>query len=281
MLLRFLNSNFGFFAPRMFFEGDAGDGSGGGDGDANSPFQFSGKFVEKTDPRTKNKIKVPVEIDAYFGHVIGGVREEIEGKYKPMIKTLEDQNSDLSSVRDEYEKLKALSMSTEERARADAKKVIDEHDRIAKAAKDEAGFFKGLFEKTKVENDVLASFGDIALFNPDQVKQLFIAEGKAHPEQVVGADGKPVPDEWETRVALMVPNDKGEDELVEGTPKQLFSRWINAKRNLHHKVIAGNPGAGSRTQQTFGKNAKVDLSELDPKSRIDEARRQGIIKQNK
>jgi hypothetical protein len=254
------------------FLGPDDGGAGGDDGvklSGDDGVKLSGKFIEKTDPVSGKKVKIPVEYDSVLGHFISKTREETERRFKPMLEALESEKADLSGIKAEYEKLKEASMTAEERAQNNAKKVIDEHEKKRKVAEDERDRFKNLFFSSTIRNEILSSFGDIKLCNPEQVAILFETEGGARPEELVDSEGKPT-NRWGAKVKLMLEDDKGNPEEVEGSPKELFKRWIGLERNAHHVQNNIIPGGGSR-QGTHTKG-KTDFSKLPPKERIDAAR---------
>lgn len=254
----------------IYFEGDDGSGTGGASSGQDDPFSgFSGKMVEKVDPVSGQKIKMPVELDSVIGHFISQTRKESELKFKPMIDALENEKADLSNIKAEFEKLKEASMTVEERAQANAKKVIDEHERKMRSATEDAAKWKEMYFSTVIGNDILSSFGDVKLCNPQQVAVLFKTEGEARVEEKINSDGKPS-GKFETRVTLTLENDKGEPETIEGTPSDLFKRWIALDRNAHHIQNDIMPGAGSKNGTMRG--GKIDYSKLPPKERLDAAR---------
>jgi len=259
---------------RIFYAEDdgTGGGSGGGgeSGEGDKGMKFSGVLIEKQDPITKKIFQIPKELEPILGHFINYTRGETEKKYKPMLEALESEKNDLTGIKAEYEKLKEASMTAEDRAMANAKKAIAEYERKALTSEEKSKKFERLFSDAIVDNDILTSFGATKLCNADQVKILFREEGGAHYEEKVDGEGKPT-GKYGTRMTLALENDKGEPELVEGTPAELFSRWIKLERNAHHVLLDMGTGGGSR-QGTSTKGGKVDFLKLPPKERIDAAR---------
>lgn len=257
----------------------AKDGDSGGTGDAgDAGVQFSGKFKEMIDPVTQSKIKIPVELETFFGHAISttrnSVKTELEAKFKPTLEALEREAGEGSQAKAELEKLKLESMTAEERAQANAKKVISEHEKKANLAAEEAGTWKSRFEKSTIKNDIMTSFGDIKLCNPGQSAVLFEHEGNAKISEVVDADGKPT-GSFETRVSLLLEDKNGNQERVEGSATELFKRWIQLERNSHHVMNTMASGSGSRG----GGGNKTGMShdaimKLSPVERMRKAREQ-------
>jgi len=259
---------------RQFFGPDDGSGGGGDNsGDNSSGDTPAQKFVEIVDPVTQQKVKVPAGLDSLFGHIISKTRSETESQFKPIMAKLEEENADLSVVREEVEKLRQASMTAEERAQENAKKVISEHEKKAKNAIDEANTWRGRFETSIIKNDILSSFGDVKLCNPNQVAILFEAEGKAKPSEIVDSEGKPT-NEFEARVKLVLEDDRGQPETVEGTPKELFGRWIKLDRNSHHVMNDLPPGSGARPGKPSGKYSQEQLAAMNPTERMKFAREQ-------
>lgn len=228
-------------------------------------------YIEKTDPETGQKFKIPKDLEAVLGHYISSTRKEVERKYKPMIEALESEKAEFGDIKAEYEKLKEASMTAEERAQANAKKVIDEYERKAKAIAEDAEKYRQLFFDTTKRNDIMSAFSGFDLCNPVQTAILLEAEGRARVEEKVDNDGKPT-GAYETRITLNIPDGKGNVESIDGTPTELFPRWISLDRNLHHKKNPMNPGAGTRHMN--GKTGKQDFSNLSPVERMRAARNQ-------
>lgn len=247
MLKHFLMNpqGFGRVDLQLFAEGDAGDGKPGGDAIP----KFSGNFKEMVDPISNQKVMVPVELETFFGHTISktrdSIKKEFESKYQPMIDALQAEAGEGSKAKEELEKIRLEAMTAEERAQANAKKVIDEAAKEKKLALDEANKYKSLFEKSTIKTDIMSSFGDAKLCNPAQVAMLFEMEGRAVVSQKVNDEGKPI-DAYETRVSLVLEDKNGNPETVEGTPAELFKRWISLDRNSHHVLSTVTPGSGAK-----------------------------------
>lgn len=261
----------GFTFDLQLFAGDAGAGEGGsgaGDGSGDG----SATFIEKVDPVTGKPVKIPAELDKVLGHFISKTRSEVEGKYKPIIEGIESEKADFVAIKAEYEKMKEASMSAEERAQANAKKVIDEAVKRERLAMDDAKTWKTRFEKSTIQNDILTSFGKTELCNPGQVAMLLEAEGRARISEVVDDEGKPT-GRFETRLTLELQTDKGETETVEGSPTELFKRWIALDRNAHHMRNELASGSGSRAGvKPGGKFSSAEFQKLPPVERMRMAR---------
>ena len=251
-------------------DGDPNAGNGSGDGDPNAVVKLSGKFKEIIDPVSKKSVKIPVEFDAVLGHFISSTRTNVEQQFKPLLEKISGENTELKDIKTEYDRLKEQSMSAEERAQANAKKVIQEHEKTAKAASEEAATWKTRFERSTVRNDIFAAFGDTKLCNPGQVALLFENEGRAKVAEVIDEDGKTT-GAFETRMTLTLENDKGESEKIEGTPAELFKKWIKMERNLHHVQNDIAPGAGARPHKSMA--GKIDPN-LSPVERMNQFRLQ-------
>lgn len=263
------------FDLQRFGDGET-DGEPGGDSGsqgkqgAQDNFGFSGKFVEKVNPVTKKTMRIPVEMEAVIGNFISATRGAVEGQYKPLLEKLENEASELKDIQIEYEKLKELSMTAEERAQENAKKKILEHEKTAKKASEDATMWKQRFEQSTIRNDILSSFGDEKLFNPAQVAMLFQNEGEARISEVVDDEGKPT-GKFETKMTLALEDEKGEPEIVEGTPNELFKKWIKLDRNLHHVQNDITPGGGTKPTGNSRGGGKIDTS-LHPTERMKQYR---------
>lgn len=260
-------------AVKQYFEGDdgtGGSGGTGGDGDKNA----GAKFIEKTDPVTGNKVKIPAELDNVIGHFISTTRSETEKKYKPLVEQLQNEKTDVDALKAEMEKLRQANMSAEEIARENAKKVIQEHEKTAKMATEEAKTWKERFEKTMIKNDIFASFAGIELCNAKQTAILFENEGRAKISEKVDADGRPTGD-FETRMIVELVDAKNNPMVVEGTPEELFKRWIALDRNSHHRKNQLPVGGGSRTTggQANIKSLETErMAGMSPTERLNAAR---------
>lgn len=256
-------------------EGDNGGGQGGGQpagGEGGDGKQQT--FVEKVDPVTGKTVKIPAEIESVIGHFVSKTRSEVEAKFKPILEQFENEKTDIETMRSEYEKLKEASMTAEERAQENARKKIQEHERTAKEKSEEATKWKGMFEKSTIRNDIFGAFGDAKLCNPGQVATLFQMEGNAFISEVVDNDGKPTGN-FETRVRMVLEDDKGNPEEIEGTPAELFKKWISLERNSHHLVNTVSPGSGSRAGgNRLGGYNHDQLLKMSPTERMKAGREQ-------
>jgi len=256
-----------------------GDEPGGG----GTP-KFSGQYKEMLDPVSKTKVMVPVELETFFGHTISqtrnAVKDEYEGKYKPLLETLEKEAGEGSQAKAELEKLRLDAMSAEDRAQANAKKVIEEHEKARKIAVEESSSWKQRFEKSTIKNDIMSSFGDAKLCNASQVAMLFEMEGQAKISEVVDEDGKPT-GSFETRVTLMLEDKEGKPEKVEGTAQELFKRWIQLERNSHHVLNTMPAGSGSKGGggNMGGRLSTEAIMAMNPAARIQLSREQGKKRQ--
>jgi len=271
--------NAGFLAPDTGAgtEGDAGvmgtEGDAGVAIDTGIPSKaplFTGATVEKKDPINGQTLKIPTELEPYLGHIISSTRNAIEGQYKPLLEKLEGDNAELAEVRGELQKIKEASMTAEEKAQTNAKRKIAEHEIRMKNALTDTEMWKGRFQETTITNDIFSSFGDTVLCNPEQTAILLQREGKASVVEVLGTDGKPTGD-FQTRLALNLVNEKsGDTELTEGTPKELFKRWVNQNDNLHHLVNNLNPGGQSNSNKKGAKG--IDFMAMSAEERLNVAR---------
>jgi len=277
---RFLRNLISLFFCTTFYEDDPGAaGGGGGGGDNKGDFKFSGEFVEIKDPKTGNKIKVPKELkmDEIIGHTISTTRDTVEEKYKNLmteIENLKSENKDLSRVQEEYQRLRESQMSEKEKIESNAAKVIKDHERAAKEATETAAKWKALFEKSTIRNDILSSFGDVKLFNPGQVALLFENEGNARISEKIGNDGKPT-GKFETMLTLTLEDKDGKPETIEGTPSELFQKWIDLERNFHHRQNELPPGGGT-PPSAKGKGAGIDWGSMKATDKLNKARELGL-----
>ena len=231
---------------------------------------FSGTMVEKKDPVSGETIKIPVELDPYIGHLISSTRKNIESQYKPLVEKLEGDTAEFAEVKAELEKLREASMTAEEKAAENARRKIAEHEIATKNAQQQATQWKDMYMNSVVKNDILNSFGDAKLNNPEQVAILMENEGRARVEEVLDSSGKGT-GQYQTIVTLQLTNEStGYLENVEGTPKELFKRWCNEERNLHHIQNSLNPGGNSNPGSRKG--GKVDYMSLSPTERLNAAR---------
>jgi hypothetical protein len=252
----------GFIFDMQRFAEDGGDD---GAGEAEPKIEY----IDKKDPETGQSFKIPKDLEPIIGHFISSTRKEVEKRYKPMVEALESEKAEFGDIKAEYEKLKEANMTAEERAQANAKRVIEEHERKTKAIVEESEKYRQLFFDTTKRNDIMSAFAGFDLCNPMQTAILLEAEGRARVEEKIDNDGKPT-GFYETRITLNIQNDKGETETIDGTPEELFKRWINLDRNLHHIKNPLNPGAGTR--HVNGKTGKQDFSNLSPVERMRAAR---------
>lgn len=232
---------------------------------------FSGTLVEKKDPVSGQSYKVPVELEPFIGHLISSTRNSVESQYKPIVEKLQGDTSELSEVRAELQKLQEAQMTAEEKAQANAARKIAEHEAQARNASEESKQWKTRFMDTMIKNDIYGSFGDLKLCNPEQTAILLQSEGRATVEEVLDHLGKPT-GQFQTRLTLQLMNETtGNMEIVEGTPKELFKKWIGQERNMHHQLNNLIPGGNSSGGPNRGRNG-VDYMKLSPEERLRVAR---------
>jgi len=162
-------------------------------------------------------------------------------------------------------------MTAEERAQSNAKKVIDAALIEKKTALEEATTWKARYEKSTIKNDIMSSFGDAKLCNPGQAAMIFEMEGQAFISEVVDNEGKPT-GQFETRVRLMLEDKNGNPEPVEGTPQELFKKWIELDRNTHHLLNTMSAGSGARGGVNRGGMNTEQFNNLSPQERMKRAR---------
>lgn len=260
--------------PFIMHEGDKGGGAGG-EGDKNDKTPPV-EMVEIPDPVTGSKVQIPKEYSILLGHVISKQREEVEGKYKPLLKELDEEKERSAGVQAQLDKIKEESMSAQERAEHNAKKVIDEHEKKRKSAEEETAKFKALYFKTIIRNSVHEAFGDTKLCNPEQTAILFEAQGTPEIEEVVDGLGKPT-GEFQPKFTFKFQNDNGEFEPVSGSAKELFKKWIELPENWHHIQNDLPPGGNSRGSQNRVKQhglSDEDYNKLSPSEKLKMARKQ-------
>jgi len=255
---------------KIFYNEDTGGGDGGAPAKEDSP--FSGTMVTKKDPVTGDEFQVPVELESRFGHFISKTRSEIESKYKPIVEKLQGETSELEEVKAELEKIRQENMTAEEKAQEQVTKKIKEFEGKANEAIEESQKWKSQFFSNKITTDIMQSFGKASLNNPQQTALIFQQEGNAKVEEILDEVGKGT-GRYETRMTVQITNDKGEPVTIEGTPSELFERWINEDRNLHHLKNQMNPGGGSgKYKVSVNSDNTLDMS---AERRLDYAHQRG------
>jgi len=276
---KYLKLFLNLFMFARFWDGDPNEpGTPGGGGGGEEKINFSGEVVEIPDPKSGNKIKIPKEIadpiNALIGHSISTTRDKVRQEYEPLIEKLKSESANYEEVQAELDKLKEANMTAEQKAEANAAKVIREHERTAKTATEEAAKWKDLFERSTIKTDIYGAFGDAKLFNPKQVALLFENEGKAKITEKVDSTGKPT-GEFETVVKLMLEDKDGKPEEVEGTPEQTFKRWIELERNFYLRQADIKSGGGTPPSRQ-GQYSQVDWDNMTPSQKVTKARELGI-----
>ncbi len=270
------NEFFSLFAPDT---GDGGSGAGengsgageNGSSAGDGRTSFSGTLIEKKDPVSGLMVKLPKELDSYLGHVISHTRNSTENKYKPLLEKLESDTAEFAEVKSELQKMKEMNMSLEERAAENYKRKQAEYEGKIKNLTEESSSWKTRFEHAMINNDILSSFGDVKLCNAEQTALLLRNEGKAEVVNILDSYGKPT-DEFETRVSVFLTNEKTKEmEKVEGSPRDIFKKWINEDRNLHHQLNNLTPGGGSNGGNR-GKYSGKDWMSMSAEERLRRAR---------
>jgi hypothetical protein len=226
---------------------------------------------EIKDPVSGKMVKVPADVESLIGHMVSTTRKKADEDYKPIldkVSKLEGTEGELEDLKSQLEKMRLDSLSAEERAAENAKKVIQEAKKEAEFSKQETGAWKKRFEETTVRNDILSAFAGTKLCNPEQVAILLEREGNARVEEIIDSNsGKPT-GRFETRVTLTIEDEKGKKETLDGTPKELFKKWISMEVNSHHVQVDIKPGAGTGKKVQLPSGEKVDMSTLDPVARM-------------
>jgi hypothetical protein len=274
---RFLNNLLNMFFCATCWEDDPNNLGGSDDG---TP-AFSGEFQDIKDPKTGKAVKVPKEIalsiQEVIGHSISTTRDTVKSEYKEVmdeLAKLKSDNEELTQVKEAFERLKDSQLSEQEKIEKDAKRVIDEHKKVAENKIKEAEKWKSLFEKSTIKNDILSSFGDTKLYNPEQVAWIFEKEGNANLREKIDGNGKPT-GIFETIVSLKLEDNDGKPEEIEGTPAEVFKRWIDLERNFHHRQNELPPGGGTPPAGK-GSSGKIDFSGLKSTDKLNKAREMGI-----
>ena len=189
-----------------------------------------------------------------------------------MVEKLEGETAELSDIRAELLKIREASMTAEELATANAAKKIAEHEARSKNALEESVRWKSRFFDTMITNDIFGAFGDTKLCNPQQTAILLQNEGRAQVEPILDDNGTPT-EYFQTKIYLKLRNETtGMMENVEGTPKELFKKWVNQDENLHHQLNNLAPGGSSAAGK--GRNGKVDWLGMSAEQRLAEAPRE-------
>lgn len=244
------------------------------EGDSTNGDQSKGSgenLVDFKDPETGQTIKIPKELQSVLGHVISHTRKKTESDYAPLtetIKQLEGENKELIGLKEQLEKMELDKMTAEQKAQANAKKVIDDALKREKTMSEERDSWKKRYTDSTIRSDIVTSFGDSKLCNPSQVAILFETEGKARIEEKVDNNGKPT-GVYETRVTLSIEDEKGNITQEDGTPAELFPKWIKMERNSYLVQNELKPGGGTGKKVTLSTGEKVDLSQIkDPTARM-------------
>ena len=237
---------------------------GGGEGEP--------EMVEVSDPVTGQKVQIPKDAEALIGHQLSNerkiAREKIKEEYKPVIEKVEKLEKESGVKNEELEKLKEMQMTEDEKRTKNDRERINQITDLTK----DRDFWKRQYEEMKKMIDIHESFGDAELFNPGQIAILFSNEGKARIEEIKDSQGKAT-GEFKTFVKISVPDEKGNMIEMEGTPKDLFPKWINLPQNLHHQKNTLVPGGGTRTPG----GPKPPVGELE--KQLEEAQKKGDLTQ--
>ena len=252
---------------RLFMEAD--DGSGGSGGTQNSSGDAS-QVIERKDPVSGQMVAIPKELEPFLGHLTSSIRSTEGDKYKGIIETLKGKETDFEEVKGAFEQLKLDNMSAEERALAKDAARTKEYETKLNASYEERDIWKNRYEDSMIQNDIYGSFGQTKLCSTEQVAMVLKAEGNPAIVELKDDQGKGT-GKFQTQLTLSLTNPTtGKIEKVEGTPKELFKRWIDEDRNLYHQL--NNLAAGGGTKTTGGTRLAVDTSNMTPSQKIAYAR---------
>ncbi|MDY6969344.1 MAG: hypothetical protein SVR08_11930 [Spirochaetota bacterium] len=239
-------------------------------------FEFSGDFYEIEDPQTKSKIKIPNELKSIIGSIQSLARkdekEKTESHYRPLLEEADKIKANNEAIAEELEKIKESSMNTDEIREKEFQKAIDKIEKEKEMLMKDSDHWKTQFYQLKITNDIYSSFGDSLLNNRYQTAECFQREGQAQLVEIM-EEGKNT-GRFETRMKISIKNNADQYEELEGTPQELFEKWVHQDQNLHHLASSLKPGGGTMVNgKVFVMNK--DFENLPPAERMKIARKKG------
>lgn len=227
-------------------------------------------LVEITDPVTQSKVSVSADVQTLIGHMISMERritnEKADAKYKPFLEKSAEYQNQNEGLMAELEKVKSGNQTDGDKAAEQYEIALKKFEEEKAGLSDQVNVWQGRYQADKIRNDVYAAFGTTHLSNPEQACILFITEGNAQVKPVFGSDGKET-GEYQTVMRLTITDgEKVEDK--EGTPKELFSDWINQKKNAHHLLSTLQSGGGTFKGLNGSDNNTAQILAMKPEERI-------------
>lgn len=256
---------------------DTDDGAGGAGGAGNNDIEF----ISIKDPVTNEDVSVPKSLEHLVNHLISGTRGQVKKEEKKtheeMMKKLEDQLRDRDTTNEELlsqlDVIREETMTADEKAKSKIERTLGDNQKAIDTLSGEKDKWKSMFFDHKMFSDIYSSFGDHRLCNPEQVAYLLKKDGKADVKEVYDSKGEST-GKYETVLALDIKNKDGDIEEINGTPAELFEKWINQSRNAHHLVNNLQQGGGSQITPVYGDKSLEALKKLPPVERMKVARRQ-------
>lgn len=274
--------NFFIITSYVVEPGSGGGGTAPGDGGTDGAGTQNNDMIQVKDPQTGVMVDVPKGLESFVNHLVSGtrgvVKRELDEKYGTLmsdvesrLKSKESENADVLS---QLEELREENLTAEEKvAKKIERKLLDFEQQIQSAGK-ERDNWKDMFFKHKTKADIMSSFGNAVLCNPEQTSFIFLNEGRAEVREMIDNTGKGT-GEYETIMSISITDKDGKVEEMSGTPLQLFEKWINQSKNAHHLQNNLQPGGGSHFSGASGDNIDpAVLKDMNPVEKLKLARRQ-------
>jgi hypothetical protein len=261
------------FDLQRFNDGDSNDNGSGDKGTQD--------FYEVKDPHTGDMVKVPKSLENFVNHLVSGtrgtVKKEVSQKYDELMSEvqtkLREKETENKDILEKLGELEKQNMSAEEIAKAEFKRNIDDMTNKLKTTETDRDYWKEQFHFLRTRNDIRRSFGTTKLCNNEEVVDLLCNEGNARLREIINDAGEKT-GKYETILSLNIADKDGNKTAMEGTPDQLFNKWIEQDSKAHHLLINLNSGGGSRKPNSNGSDVdEAALKNMNPIEKLKYARK--------
>lgn len=230
-------------------EGGDGDGGEGGDGDGTGAGTTT---TTTTKQKTGDKTFTQDEVNKFVAErnkALKAKYEQMETDYQELLQQQNLTDGQRRKLEDSLERVRQEMMTKEQRLESEKKKAQAEFDTKLKAAQEEAGKYKDLFESTSIARAITDAASTAEAFNP----KLFIAHlaPKSKMVEELDAEGNPT-GELVPRVEWTSVDEEGKKHVSMKTPEEavkLMKENVVEFGGLFKANVAAGIGAGTAPGQ--------------------------------
>ena len=208
---------------------------------------------QETKDKKKSKVQFTPEQQAYVNSLVAEEKRRGRQSADALVTQLETQKNLTTTTAAEKEALqarideiKSQYATKEELHKKDTDKKIKEANNARLKAEKEAEHWKALFTEHKITNEILSAGSQYKAYNPQQLVRLLRPDTRL--VEVLDADSKPVPGQWDVRINLNAKDKSGNpvtlDLAVTEAVKQM-TEMPDIYGNLFNSGATGGLGSGN------------------------------------